>query len=780
VSLTPGSKANTLKGLSDVLVHAKVLPIAVYTVREWRSDPDGVIQGACEALPADAPLIVRSSSMREDGAECSNAGRFSSVLNVTNERNAILGAIEQVLESYGSEIDESDQFFLQPMLADVEISGVAFTRDPNTGADYFVVNYDQTSGSTDSVTSGRASQLETWFYHHSSPVPAPSAALARVIDLCLELHALFGGIPLDIEFGVRAGQVYLFQVRRLSVIRDTVDHAVESHGATLARLEAKIRTGQGRHPYLLGRRTVYGVMPDWNPAEIVGIRPRPLAFSLYRELITDNIWAYQRDNYGYRSLRSFPLLQSFEGLPYVDVRVSFNSFVPKDVPHGLAERLVDYYIDRLVEHPEQHDKVEFDIIYTCYTFDIEERLGALGDAGFSVADRSALSSSLRQLTRRVIGAKTGLWVQDAERIDQLESRFDAVVSSDLDTISKIFWLVEDCKRFGTLPFAGLARAGFIAVQLLQSLRAVGVLSPSDFDAFLASLRTVSGDLARHFHSLPKVEFLRKYGHLRPGTYDIMSYRYDEKPDLYFDWSRRASGATEHGVTDFRLSLKQLRTIGSLLEEHGFDGDVLGLFDFCRAAIEGREYSKFVFTQSLSAILQLVEQLGEGCGLDRNDCSYIDIADVLRCYSASSSLSEVLVRSSAIGKERHARTTRLALPPLIVEPEQVWSFHLPASAPNYVTRGQAVGHTMDASDRSKPLDGAIVFIPSADPGYDWLFAHPIAGFVTMFGGVNSHMAIRAAELGLPAVVGAGQTLYDTWRKASIVRIDCEARKVEVLR
>ena len=72
-------------------------------------------------------------------------------------------------------------------------------------------------------------------------------------------------------------------------------------------------------------------MPDWNPAEIIGLKPGPLALSLYRELVTDSIWAYQRDNYGYKNLRSFPLLVSFHGLPYIDVRVSFNSFVPRDI-----------------------------------------------------------------------------------------------------------------------------------------------------------------------------------------------------------------------------------------------------------------------------------------------------------------------------------------------------------------------------------------------------------------------------------------------------------------
>ncbi len=47
-------------------------------------------------------------------------------------------------------------------------------------------------------------------------------------------------------------------------------------------------------------RSIFGVMPDWNPAEIIGLRPWPLSLSLYRELVTDAIWAYQRDNYGYR------------------------------------------------------------------------------------------------------------------------------------------------------------------------------------------------------------------------------------------------------------------------------------------------------------------------------------------------------------------------------------------------------------------------------------------------------------------------------------------------
>lgn len=84
-------------------------------------------------------------------------------------------------------------------------------------------------------------------------------------------------------------------------------------------------------------------MTDWNPAEMMGVYPKPLALSLYREIITGSVWAYQRDNYGYRNLRSFPLMIEFGGIPYIDVRVSFNSFVPAELEEELSDKLVNYY-----------------------------------------------------------------------------------------------------------------------------------------------------------------------------------------------------------------------------------------------------------------------------------------------------------------------------------------------------------------------------------------------------------------------------------------------------
>ena len=52
-------------------------------------------------------------------------------------------------------------------------------------------------------------------------------------------------------------------------------------------------------------------MPDWNPAEIIGIKPKPLALSMYRELVTDHVWSENRKIYGYHDLSQFHLMTTF-------------------------------------------------------------------------------------------------------------------------------------------------------------------------------------------------------------------------------------------------------------------------------------------------------------------------------------------------------------------------------------------------------------------------------------------------------------------------------------
>ncbi len=763
------SKAQTLAQLRGRLTSASIAPVHYFTVESWQQDRAACLKGA--QTVGNGPYAVRSSCRREDGATQSNAGAFLSLLNV--DEADLAEAIDKVIASYG-EAEAADEVLIQPMLTDVARAGVAFSHDPNTCAPYRIVNWSEGSN-TATVTSGLGGR--TWQQASRSKVPPPPA-LSGVVALLEELSALSGNAPIDCEFAVTMQDdqpvTWLLQARPL--ILKHLPEDSETQAERLSRIEEKLLRGMRPHPFLRGSSTVYGVMPDWNPAEIVGVRPKPLALSLYRELITDSIWAYQRHNYGYRNLRGFPLMPHFFGLPYIDVRLSFNSFIPADLDEGLAGRLVDYYIARLLDEPTLHDKVEFEIVFSCYTLDLPDRLKRLSEAGFSAEETATIADSLRTLTNKIVHPKTGLWVGDAAKIDTLNARRETLLRSAADPLERIYWLIEDAKRYGTLPFAGLARAGFVAVQMLKSLVSVGVFSQGDYDAFMGSVSTVSGQLAHDRLGLDRTTFLSRYGHLRPGTYDILSPRYDEAPGLYFDWEQRPP-ATQPAAP-FSMTLPQMREMVRLLDAHGLHPDPVGLFDFLQKGIELRELAKFHFTRNLSDTLALVTEVGEQNGLSSEDLAFCDIAAFREAHTAAVDTRELLMTSIEQGRARYENTLRVAMPPLIRRPEDIWGFEWPETSPNFITQKRVTAPVVGC-DRRDELAGAIVCIPSADPGFDWLFAYPIAGLITTWGGANSHMAIRAGELGLPAVIGAGEALYNLWSRASRLHLDCAGRRVEVL-
>ena len=115
-------------------------------------------------------------------------------------------------------------------------------------------------------------------------------------------------------------------------------------------------------------------MADWNPAEMIGAHPKPLAISLYGELITNEIWAIQRHNYGYLDVRPNSLMYNIYGKPFIDVRTDFNSFLPKKLKSKLSEKIINSRIDFLTKNKNLHDKIEFDVIETCFNFNTTKKL----------------------------------------------------------------------------------------------------------------------------------------------------------------------------------------------------------------------------------------------------------------------------------------------------------------------------------------------------------------------------------------------------------------------
>ncbi len=780
-----GTKARTLQRLYEdhKLQDAVICKPSFFTVSDWRSDPRQILQDLMHEMQGSDRIIVRSSAVDEDSGNESMAGKYASVICDRTEKD-LKRSIERVIRSYGKMADDNE-VLVQRAIEDVSLSGVVFSIDPDTGGSYFRIDYDEVTGSSSTVTSGTGTDTNLYYWFSGSRNLPQDKRLRKVCKTVLELIQITGHDALNIEFLFFGEELYILQVRPLILRTERQDERLL--GDRLDRLEKKIRDRNRQTSFLLGSRTMYGVMPDWNPAEMIGIHPRGLAVSLYRELITDRVWAEQRSHYGYRDLRGFPLMLDFCGHPFIDVRVSFNSFIPEDLDSETAEKLVDYYLDCLEKSPGQHDKVEFEILFSCYSFDFRKRIRRLEESGFSPSEIKSIGDCLRKLTRMIIDSQTGLWRAEYEKLAELESRRQKIEESSMPDTEKILWLLEDCRRYGTLPFAGLARSAFIAVQLLDGMAAEGLLTESEKTAFMGSIRTISSLMKKDQLVLGREAFLSKYGFLRPGTYDICSLRYDEAADLYFSWDGKPLHSEKEVLSDgapdpFRLSSSETERIRSAMEDHGLGNDVEGLFTFIRGAIEGREYAKFVFTQNVSNLLKYLGNWGERLGFSREDLSYMDIRVIREIYNSTVDEKKVLQESIEKGKKSYREGTGVILPPLITDEHSVKSFHIPRSQPNFITRNRVRGKLcrIGRNINTEDLSGRILLMESADPGYDWIFSQDIKGFITKYGGANSHMAIRSAELNLPAVLGVGEQLFTRLMDAETVEIDAPKKQLTILR
>jgi choline kinase len=788
-----GTKANTLRRLESMVTESRIAPQYTFTAGEFEHEPDSVRREVRAELDA-SKVIVRSSAIDEDGWDHSNAGRFESVLDVPiDDDEALTTAIETVLSSYDGRPD--DQVLIQPMVENVAASGVVMTRSMEHASPYYVINYDASTGSTVTVTDGSGDEIRTAIVRKDSvstdersvSVANAGIPIQSIIDAVRELESVIGHDGLDVEFAITEdGTVYVLQVRPMTV--DPGERTVDDD-AVIGAVDAARETfqaSQGESPFVLGNRTVYGVMPDWNPAEIIGRTPRRLASSLYRYLIMDEVWARQRAEFGYRDVRPQPLMRSFAGQPYVDVRAVFNSFIPAGLPDELATDLVDHYLTRLEENPHLHDKVEFEIAITCLPFDFEYRAEPLVEAGFSSADLEQLETELGAITRGAFDRfESG---RDLEDIDTLEDRFERIVEADLPPLRAARYLLEDCRRLGTLPFAHLARTAFVAVSLLRSLERKEIIEDGDTSRFLNSLDTVAREFEQDGYrvsagDLEWERFVETYGHLRPGTYDITSPAYASDPEGYLQPTvETASKPSTHPDPRELWDETTRAAIESELAEIGLPADCERFIDFLEGAIEGREYSKFVFSKNLSEALECIASFGANYDLSRKELSHVTIEEILELTTdhPPSRPTEWLEPHIRDGRSHHTVAQAVELPPLLYDERDFLGFERPAREPNFVTTETVRAEPVGVDDDEATLDGRLVMIPQADPGYDWLFGYDIAGLITMYGGTNSHMAIRAAEFGLPAAIGVGESLYEQLTGADLVELDCEAKTVERIR
>ncbi|MCQ9206945.1 MAG: PEP-utilizing enzyme [Omnitrophica bacterium] len=785
-----GTKAETLKYLDSFLTLFSVPKFFYFDVSEWRKNRENIVKKTRRYFSRDK-IIVRSSAYSEDNGVSTKAGLYESVPNVfTCDRDRLSEAITRVISSYkrsSGKAHPRNQVLMQLMVEDISMSGVVFTQDLNTGAPYYVINYDDETGRTDTVTSGAKDSNRTLLVHRRAVGELKSERFRVLLSAVQEVERITGHDSLDIEFAVdKRNNVYLLQARQIPTapnwnrgITIKINHAI-------SRMRLFIRERQKAIPGIYGARTIFGKMPDWNPAEMIGVFPRPLALSLYRHLITDYAWREARRQMGYFEPRGTRLMVSLSGKPYIDVRLSFNSFLPAGLDSGICDKLVNAWIGRLATHKEFHDKVEFEVAITALSFDFYQSLGEQIPDVLSKKEERAFEKALFDLTDSLLTGRVAPIRGEVKKVKLLERRkIDLEASRKNPRLSIVAGLLEDCIKYGTIPFSILARHAFIAKSFMRSLIRRRVLSESEAASFESSMKTVASALVCEFDGLArgkikKESFLTKYGHLRPGTYNILSRRYDQREDLINTTTRSPD---RHGIKKgFSFLPKQLEKIDGLLKEFGYGIAPVQLLEYIKEAIIAREYAKFIFTKNISDALEIIASWGEKNGLSREELSYLTIWDILDTVNSPQgrTLEEYLRGLATDGRCSHEITLATRLPYLIERPEDISIAPLFLNKPNFITQKTARGPCVFIDGKGESVSdikGRIVLIESADPGFDWIFSFPLLGLITKFGGANSHMAIRCAEFGLPAAIGCGEQIFDRILRSQAIELSCSEGKIE---
>ena len=783
-----GTKAQTLERLAAVVTQSTILDQYTFKVKSWNEDSEGVLSGIMDKF-SNIRIVARSSALTEDGFTSANAGAYDSILNIdSSNASAIREAIVKVIKSY-PDTNPNNQVLVQPMLTDVRISGVGFTRTLSKGAPYYVVNYDDQTGSTESITSGTSTSSKT-FVLRRDKLEGLSGPPSEIVQLCKAFHEveeLVNYNSLDIEFAIDSKHhVYILQVRPIAVDHSEWNVSDDEVFQLVSKAEAQFESQNVSSAIVKGNSALYGLMPDWNPAEIIGVNPGRLAYSLYQEIIMNDIWSAQRAEYGYRDVRPVPLLRSFAGHPYVDVRASFNSFIPQEIPDDLADKLVDFYLAYLKEHPEYHDKVEFDVVPTCFDLNFQKWRNRLTNNNFSQKEINHLETALRSITNKAIFRNDDFF----DQLSKLKGRLNQILG-DTNPLRRAYYLLEDCQRFGTLPFSHLARSAFVAVSLLRTAVENGSISNQAKEDFLSSIESVSHSFTQSIADLAKGDlsiddFLDEYGHIRPGTYDITSKNYREDAEYYI--SPLLKNVKDHDNAVFRKANAWELEKHSFLkacQEVGIEASLEELETFMRGAIEGREYAKFVFSKNLSLAIEAMTEYGESLGLDREIVSHISWGELYKSGDMElddNLIAEHLQNLAQSGSRWKEIASSVELPPLLTSQQDFWWFYYPDSQANFIGTASILADSVDISqdfDENTDLEGKIALIPRADPGYEWLFGRNIVGLITMYGGANSHMAIRAAEFNLPAAIGVGEKEFQRIAKGNRLNLDAANRKIEIL-
>ncbi|MFC7336380.1 PEP/pyruvate-binding domain-containing protein [Haloferula chungangensis] len=742
--------------------------------------------GDCE-IPADiaaqireayermgSPMVAaRSSATAEDMPDASMAGQYETFLNLTGA-DALLDAVSRCWKSMRSErlraylreqgiVPESVAMAVVVQeLVPADLAGVLFTADPQTGStDDMLV--EAAWGLGEGVVSGtvqpdrvrlRASDGQVLDYHVAEKLTrlAPggqdfeevpenerrraclrSETLHRLWELGRQAERHFGG-PQDIEWAVVSGEVRILQSRNITTLRE----AALRHGRPAAirkQLEQAIADGHG--PWV--RHNMDETLPN----------PTPLTWSLIGPFMSgDGGFGKMHRLVGFEpspAVANAGFLDLIGGRLYMDCSRMPEMFAAA-YPFAYDPELLRTNPDAAQQPPTL----------------VKGSLKAQAEAaklGVSVTDnlRKQAVDLDQRFDKDFIPAVTA-WcaAQDARDLSALSDAelitfWDAACSTVLDDFGVTAFLPSMIEALATadlLAFLEEHAWDDDPDSLLHQL----VVGQSPDQTFLSNIRLQ--ELAQG--KLSRADWLKDFGDRGPGEFDLASPRWNERPQDLEALSARLANETpltelhEKRRKEADEALENLRASLSpeLADELGGYVDLASRY--VRFREDGKHYLMLAYARLRKIALEFARRLDLG-----GEIFFLEADEI------SEALLTGFVPMDRIAHRKHLRNADKSLSlPRVIEESDLATLGLPciasdatAWAAHPLSPGTSTGpaRIVHSPDSAGDLgDDYILICPSTDPSWTPLFIGA-SGLILERGGMLSHGAIVARELGLPSVV-----------------------------
>ena len=108
---------------------------------------------------------------------------------------------------------------------------------------------------------------------------------------------------------------------------------------------------------------------------------------------------------------------------------------------NISKKIVNHSINKLKKNKFLHDKIEFEIIDTCYTINLEKKNYYF----LNKKEKQAYIKSLKDLTNNILNKKNHFLQNEIEKLSLLEKKIKKINKLNLSHIQKIYYLTHDCK-----------------------------------------------------------------------------------------------------------------------------------------------------------------------------------------------------------------------------------------------------------------------------------------------------------------------------------------------